>query len=315
MAKKKKISFSYSLYKKAQPEKNIEGDFVYPVYIKITFNRTSTKFPLPEEVGNYGIVNSYSQKEFDESIKNKYFSEYESAYELIIRYEYANSSSPDGYSVVGIHKRYPHYLRGISLLLSQTIDGQLMNRLGDLLTFNEYVQIDMSIRESYDYYEFDLIELVMLPRVVFNFNWLFEKITDPSRLCTDKITFQFRLIFEFFLFEMFYGHECCHFDGGKLFLIDWYGRPNLKQGFAKFFNNGQRDSALVDLKNDKSLWATQLFFFAEKVNLLELNIEPLDIIKGVNSILDNYFQVNKKLDIGQFSFIPIVQDPFGLKNE
>ena len=136
--KKKKISFNFSIKKTSKPKKNELGEEVYPVYLKVIFNRHSTRFILPDYI-QHGEQNSpireITLKEYEEKNFNL-DSEIESYLEKIVRFEYGKVG--EKYLLNGLNERAMIYNDSVSKLLLDEITNLLLIHLGDHFSYNDF---------------------------------------------------------------------------------------------------------------------------------------------------------------------------------
>jgi len=140
MKREKKISFKYSLYKTKKPSTNLDGEEIFPVYVKIIFNSHSTKFllqrfdeintenpPIREITLEEGNLQNYTIGNFTE----KYF-------EKIVRHEFALIG--ESYSLSGLNSRLSYYGMNVAKIIDKVMNFSLTYYLGEHFKYNDMIR-------------------------------------------------------------------------------------------------------------------------------------------------------------------------------
>jgi|GEM_PF-7083512 len=151
--KKKKISFKFSIIKSKNPDKNKDGEVVYPVYLKVIFNRHSTRFILPDYIEHgeeYSPIRKITLKEYEDE-NFSLDAGLEDYLEKIVRYEYDKVG--DKYTLVGLNLRAVKYSTPILNVLSNELGKYLLMYLGDHFTYNEFNKILTDYKQQGEVFE------------------------------------------------------------------------------------------------------------------------------------------------------------------
>ena len=127
--KQKTISIKFFLNKDVKvQESEIDGAALYPVYVRVTYNRRNTKFRIQEW---------WYKEEFEGHLEElPEFKDTKVIIEQIVRFE--SDTLGEKYSVRGLADRYCVYTSRISKLLEHALILNISQELGNILTFNEF---------------------------------------------------------------------------------------------------------------------------------------------------------------------------------
>lgn len=125
----KKLTVKFFLNKEVKGKQvNIEGIIQYPLYVRVTYNRSTTKF----------IAGNNWFPEFEESHleENPTLQGVKSAIEKIVEYEVKNSTGD--YKIAGLGDRVKTYSSNILEALNRSLIVSLENELGKVMPYVEF---------------------------------------------------------------------------------------------------------------------------------------------------------------------------------
>lgn len=138
--------------KKSESEKSVtyEGETIYPLYVRIVFNRKNTRFPYiyngplahsiftDDSTRRFFVVNSRDivLQELSPLDIEADFQKYHEQLTKIIQYEYRTLG--DHQNVVGIYARFLRYNVPLSILFREEISEGLLDFLEDKLTLKQF---------------------------------------------------------------------------------------------------------------------------------------------------------------------------------
>ena len=281
MKRKKKISFSYSLYKTKKPTINKDGEKEYPVYMRVVYDRKSTKFLMPVGMGFMDIPNEYTEKDFENTLgkDDDYNEQLEGIIEKVVRYE-ANKLG-DKYSIKGIHERLNEYSHYIGSLISRQLYHNIKFYLGEHLAFNffnsilEGIEYELKVGMGSDFYVF---YKSLEQNLKFNFMYamnegkaidhliygmfLGAKITTLKPLLSDTLINKIVAVIAYELYEM-----NAHRNSEEDFrLIDWIYDSPYKSNFSSFVDSGKLSSKAVKMKNLPSSMVYVIDQYSDELN-------------------------------------------------
>lgn len=125
MAREKKINIKYFLNKSLKPL-TVDEETFHKVYVRISYNRLSTKFLFSVNYG-FGYLTEDLFEEFFEKKAhpgiNEQVSEFEDSISKVIRFEAKEIG--DKYSIIGVSNRLYHYYQNMSRELEKHLQKQL----------------------------------------------------------------------------------------------------------------------------------------------------------------------------------------------
>lgn len=283
--KEKKVSVKFVPNKVSKPLEIKEGkEKLFPLYIRVTFDGTSTRFPyfhsLPlaqtiyiSDNDEFYVVSSNEESTIKHLSKEQLeveTQEYMTRLEEVIRYEYG--VVPIGkYHVKGIFKRFIRYNKELKDILSEEASKALRSHLEDHLTYRSFNEmVDYSTKSSY-----------LFSSPLFSDYYYIHSNLDNGIPITDEIIKMIKATVYFHLYEA--GQSSKSLTSNPPVLFDWIIRKSAITGFRKFLSNP------VDLQLVERIGANNQFFaFAwdkvgsqagEDVGYLELVVNEL-IING-----------------------------------
>lgn len=277
MAKLKKVGFSYSLYKKG---KYIEEHDIYPVYIKVIFNKKSTQFPCSNLENIPLILDHYlSEEDFLKVNNDKYYKNLEKYLEMVVRYEY--SINGDSYQIKGIGNRLYKYFVPLENLFEFHYDMILTDDLGDILSFNAFRSLMDRWKMTYALTErAPVYSLFEMPELLRKISWYFKELEKEPK----EVLVAFGAIIQpFFLYVLFdrQSRSDVLIGSNNYFVIDWISGTTVQANLNKFFKSFDIEEKVENLDVEKELFIEtyKSFYFDSTYN------DPIILINELEQAL------------------------------
>ena len=148
MAKEKKVSVKFFLNKDVKP--SLYDDVkLYPVYVRVTYNRKNTKFKAAIDQATLWIREEFEDHYLLDEKNRKSFEEIEQALIDIVGYEAERLG--DKFTLKGIGQRLEYYKISIYNCLQLLVSHHFNELLANHLTHNDYVELkDLELQEKFD---------------------------------------------------------------------------------------------------------------------------------------------------------------------
>lgn len=277
MARVKKISFRYSLYRKGKYAKKQDE---YPVYIKVIFNGKSTEFPCSILETIPLILEHYlSEKDFKKIDDNEYYRNLEKYIEMIVRFEY--SQQGDSYRIKGIGNRLYKYFIPLEALFEFHYDMIIMDRLGDVLTHNSFVDLITKWKMTYALSKSPSVYVPFeMPELIKKLIWVYNELNEAQQ---GVLIASGALIQPFFLYVLFDRQSDSEVFVGSnnYFVIDWISNTIVKKNIATFLESFDFEEKVenIDFEKDLFIESYKLFFYDSTYD------DPISLINELENAL------------------------------
>lgn len=236
--KEKKITVKFVPNKVSKPtELNGGKEKLHPLYIRVTFDSTSTRFPyfhsLPlaqtiyiSDTNKFYLVSSNEEATTKQLTKEQVESEtreYTERLKDVIRYEY-NLANNQKYHIKGIFKRFVRYGQKLGDILQKEASFSFRSYLEDHLTYRNFIEMeDYSAKNSW-----------LSPSPLFSDYYFIHMNLSQKVPLTDSIKNMIKSIIYFCLFEESEANK------GKetrpFVLFDWVINRSAIEAFKEFLS-------------------------------------------------------------------------------